>query len=62
MTGNAAAGSGPDQDDPNRTVRGARQRFGPFWIDEPRWFWVVEGVTLLLAITLLALAIGFDHP
>ncbi len=62
MTGSAAEGSAPDRGDPNRTVGGARQRLGPFWIDEPRWFWVVEGVTLLLAIALFALAIGFDHP
>lgn len=43
-------------------LRGARQRVGPFWIDEPHWFWAVEALTLLVAIALFALAIGFDHP
>lgn len=62
MTANGAEGAPGDQEDPNRTSGGARQRLGPFWIDEPHWFWAVEALTLLLAIVLFALAVGFDHP
>ncbi len=49
-------------DDPNRTAHGARRRQGPFWIDEPSWFWVVWAVVVLLGVALFALAMSFDHP
>lgn len=49
-------------DDPNRTAHGARRRQGPFWIDEPSWFWVVWAVVVLLGVALFALAVSFDHP
>ncbi|NNM97128.1 MAG: hypothetical protein HKL89_05935 [Candidatus Dormibacteraeota bacterium] len=62
MTASGGDGAGRDQEDPNRSGRGARQRVGPFWIDEPHWFWAVEALTLLLAIVLFAVALGFDHP
>ncbi|HUY55742.1 MAG TPA: hypothetical protein VMV23_11370 [Candidatus Nanopelagicaceae bacterium] len=62
MTASGGGGAGRDGEDPNRTSRGARQRVGPFWIDEPHWFWAVEALTLVLAIALFALALGFDHP
>jgi hypothetical protein len=43
-------------------VGGARQRRGPFWIDEPRWYWVLAGLTFLLGAALFLLAVGFDRP
>lgn len=48
--------------DQNRTVQGARQRIGPFWIDEPFWYWVAWAATLLVAVGLFLLAIWFDRP
>lgn len=48
--------------DHNRTVNGARQRVGPFWIDEPSWYWLVWTATLLVAVGLFILAIWFDRP
>jgi hypothetical protein len=48
--------------DPNRTVAGARQRLGPFWIEEPRWYWLLFALILLVAVALFGLALGFDHP
>jgi len=49
-------------EDPNLCVGGARQRRGPFWIDEPRWYWVLAGLTFLLGAALFLLAVGFDRP
>jgi len=58
----ASAGDGDERGDPNSSRHGARQRIGPFWIDEPHWFWAAEALILLLAIALFAVALGFDHP
>jgi hypothetical protein len=49
-------------DDPNRSAHGARRRRGPFWIDEPSWFWVTWAVLVILGVALFALAMSFDHP
>ncbi len=43
-------------------MHGARQRRGPFWIDEPSWFWVTWVAVVILAVALFALALSFDHP
>lgn len=49
-------------EDPNSSVGGARQRWGPFWIEEPRWFWALASLTFLLGLVLFLLAVGFDRP
>lgn len=49
-------------EDPNRCVAGARQRRGPFWIEEPSWFWAVAAATFLLGLVLFLVAVGFDRP
>ncbi|MGB6772144.1 MAG: hypothetical protein WBF51_09120 [Candidatus Dormiibacterota bacterium] len=51
-----------DPQDPNSSVAGARQRWGPFWIDEPRWYWALAILTLLVGLALFLLAVGFDRP
>jgi hypothetical protein len=51
-----------DSQDPNSSVAGARQRWGPFWIDEPRWYWALAILTFLVGLILFLLAVGFDHP
>jgi len=43
-------------------VAGARQRWGPFWIDEPRWYWGLAILTVLVGLVLFLLAVGFDRP
>ncbi|MGH7611871.1 MAG: hypothetical protein ACREN4_07620 [Candidatus Dormibacteria bacterium] len=48
--------------DPNRVERGARQRLGRFWLEEPHWFWAVAGLTFLAGLALFLLAVGFDRP
>lgn len=51
--------------DGKRTPRPASspgRRVGPFWIEEPFWYWLAWGLTLALAVALLLLALGFDHP
>lgn len=52
----------PPADDPNLSVAGARQRRGPFWLEEPRWFWVLALLTFLLGLSLFLVALGFDRP
>ena len=49
-------------DDPNRTQAGARRRVGPFWVEEPWWFWVAALAVLLLGALALTLAILGDPP
>ncbi len=49
-------------EDPNTTRHGARQRWGPFWIEEPSWYWWAASATLLLGIALFAVLLVFDHP
>lgn len=51
-----------DSQDPNASVAGARQRWGPFWIEEPRWYWALAILTLLVGLLLFLLAVGFDRP
>ncbi len=51
---------GPD--DPNRSVGGARRRLGPFWIEEPAWFWAAWAVLVVAGVALFVLAMSFDHP
>lgn len=51
-----------DSQDPNSSVAGARQRWGPFWIDEPRWYWALAILTFLVGLVLFLLAVGFDRP
>ncbi|MHB1501466.1 MAG: hypothetical protein ACYCYK_09950 [Candidatus Dormibacteria bacterium] len=58
----ASGGQPGPSEEPNRTVRGARQRRGPFWIDEPSWFWVAWLAVVILGVALFALALSFDHP
>lgn len=48
--------------DPNRAVGGANQRKGPFWMEEPRWFWALASFTFLLGLILFLIAVGFDRP
>jgi hypothetical protein len=62
VTRAAAEEDAGGKDDPNRTIAGARQRLGPFWIEEPRWYWLLYALMLLVAIALFGLALGFDHP
>ncbi|MHB8393279.1 MAG: hypothetical protein ACYDC5_01975 [Candidatus Dormibacteria bacterium] len=62
MTGSEQGQPPPDSQDPNRSVHGARRRSGPFWIDEPSWYWLVWVAALVLAVALFLLALGFDHP
>jgi hypothetical protein len=62
VTRPAAGEEAGGEEDPNRTVGGARQRVGPFWIEEPRWYWLLFALILLVAIALFGLALGFDHP
>ncbi len=52
----------PAGEDPNSSTRGARQRWGPFWIEEPSWYWVVAALTLAAGLGALALLLVFDHP
>jgi hypothetical protein len=49
-------------EDPNLSVAGARQRRGPFWMEEPRWFWMLAAVVFALGLVLFLLAVGFDRP
>lgn len=58
MSGNGASGG----EDPNTTRAGARQRWGPFWIEEPSWYWWASAAVLLVAVVLFALLLAFDHP
>ena len=53
---------GAPSPDPNTSVGGAHQRLGPFWMEEPRWFWVVATITFLLGVALFLVAVGFDRP
>lgn len=55
----AEGGASPD---PNRSVGGAHQRKGPFWLEEPHWFWALAGFTFLLGLVLFLVAMGFDRP
>jgi hypothetical protein len=57
-------GSGPPpaDDDPNLSIAGARQRKGPFWIEEPRWFWAAAALVFGLGVLLFLVALGFDRP
>ncbi|HVC23592.1 MAG TPA: hypothetical protein VNH82_09245 [Candidatus Dormibacteraeota bacterium] len=48
--------------DPNLSTGGARQRKGPFWIDEPGWYWVLATLIFLLGAALFLVAVGFDRP
>ncbi len=52
----------PASDDPNASVAGARQRKGPFWLEEPAWFRLVAIGTLVLGLALFLVAVGFDRP
>jgi hypothetical protein len=52
----------PAREDPNSSTGGARQRWGPFWIEEPAWYWLVAACTLVVALGALALLLAFDHP
>ncbi len=49
-------------EDPNRTYAGARQRLGPFWIEEPAWFWAVAIAVFLVGLGLFVLAVFSDLP
>jgi hypothetical protein len=53
---------GDGAQDPNSSAGGAHQRWGPFWIEEPRWFWALAGLTFVLGLILFLLAVGFDRP
>lgn len=55
-------GNPPSPEDPNLSVAGARQRKGPFWMEEPRWFWLLACITFLLGLVLFLVAVGFDRP
>ncbi|MGH7609984.1 MAG: hypothetical protein ACREOD_08660 [Candidatus Dormibacteria bacterium] len=48
--------------DPNRTQGGARQRRGPFWLEEPGWFWALAALTFAAGAILFLVAVGFDRP
>lgn len=54
--GAEAEGAGSGRGDP------AGRRRGPFWIDEPSWFWALAGLALLLGLVLFLVAVGFDPP
>ncbi len=60
MPSGPPAEQGPQ--DPNRSRRGAHQRVGPFWIEEPIWFWAAALGVVVLGAVLLALAILGDPP
>ncbi|MGC2191533.1 MAG: hypothetical protein WA751_04295 [Candidatus Dormiibacterota bacterium] len=62
MSQQRAGGNPPPGDDPNRSIAGARQRRGPFWVEEPGWFWVLASLTFLLGLALFLVAVGFDRP
>lgn len=49
-------------DDPNLSVAGARQRKGPFWLEEPSWFWILASITFVAGLALFLVAVGFDRP
>ncbi|MGH7642628.1 MAG: hypothetical protein ACRENX_06380 [Candidatus Dormibacteria bacterium] len=51
--------SSPDQ---NRSVGGARQRKGPFWLEEPGWFWAIAILVLVMGLGFFLVAVGFDPP
>ncbi|MGA7171994.1 MAG: hypothetical protein WCB86_06325 [Candidatus Dormiibacterota bacterium] len=55
------AEGGPSRD-PNTSVAGAHQRRGPFWMEEPHWFWVLAVAIFLLGAALFLVAVGFDRP
>ena len=52
----------PPREDPNSSTGGARQRWGPFWIEEPSWYWLVAACTMAVGLGALALLLVFDHP
>lgn len=62
MTTSPQPTEGQSSQDPNVSVGGARQRRGPFWLEEPRWYWGLATVTFLLGLALFLLAVGFDRP
>lgn len=49
-------------DDPNLSVAGARQRRGPFWMEEPHWFWLLSLLVFGAGLVLFLVAVGFDRP
>ena len=51
-----------DPQDPNRSRGGRNRRVGPFWIEEPAWFWAAAVLILLIGALALALAILGDPP
>ncbi len=62
MSAGAAAPEPDRVQDPNRSVDGARQRWGRFWIEEPRWYWALALAIFLLGLLVFLLAVGFDRP
>ncbi|HEY6538808.1 MAG TPA: hypothetical protein VI138_07215 [Candidatus Dormibacteraeota bacterium] len=62
MSQQSPGGARPPGDDPNLSVDGARQRRGPFWIEEPRWFWALTALVLVLGLALFLIAVAFDRP
>lgn len=62
MTTPSPPAKGAFSPDPNSSVGGARQRKGPFWMEEPHWFWALAAITFLLGLALFLLAVGFDRP
>ncbi|MGC1184600.1 MAG: hypothetical protein WBA31_05530 [Candidatus Dormiibacterota bacterium] len=55
-------GKSAPADDPNLSIAGARQRRGPFWMEEPRWFWLLSLLVFGLGLVLFLVAVGFDRP
>ncbi|HVA22007.1 MAG TPA: hypothetical protein VNN74_07930 [Candidatus Micrarchaeia archaeon] len=51
-----------EPDDPNQSRGGRYRRVGPFWIEEPAWFWALSALVLLLGALALTLAILHDPP
>lgn len=48
--------------DPNSSEGGARQRLGPFWLEEPSWYWLLAGLVIAVGVAAFALLLVFDHP
>lgn len=48
--------------DPNSSEGGARQRWGPFWLEEPSWYWLLAGLVTAVGVAAFALLLVFDHP
>ena len=62
VTAPQSPAEGEPSRDPNTSVAGAHQRRGPFWMEEPHWFWVLAVAIFLLGAALFLVAVGFDRP